>query len=141
MCASLDILLHQLDLNTPLISDIKNNNEKLQNIFLNIIKKNDYNINETLHIENIKLIIDHFIFIIINIIVYKNKKDKNSILTTYQFYVFIFRNNLSDTHINKLNINYNTFKEYCVNNIINNHFKSLNFNINNLIEKSVLNII
>jgi hypothetical protein len=133
LCASIDILLQQLDLNTPLVSDIKSNEEKLINIFLDIIKKNNFTIDETMQQENINRIVTQFIHIIINIIVHKKKKDKSSILTTYQWYVNVFKNNLLQTFKNKLNLIYHNYKEYTVNNIINNHFFALNTFIFNLI--------
>lgn len=113
--------------------DIKNSKDKLCEIFIEIMKKNDFTINETLQNENIHQIIGQFIHIIVNIIVYKGKKDKNSILTTYQLYVNMFKNNLSCNFKNKLNIIYNNYKEFAVNNIINNHFIAINIFINNLI--------
>ncbi len=64
---------------------------------------------------------------------YKGKKDKSSILITYQLYVNIFKNNLSYSFKNKLNIIYHNYKEFTVNNIINNHFIAINIFINNFI--------
>ncbi len=116
-----------------MVSDIKNNKDKLCEIFISIIKKNDFIINETFQNDNILQIIGQFINIIVNIIVYKGKKDKNSILTTYQLYVNIFKNNLSYSFKNKLNIIYHNYKEFSVNNIINNHFIAINIFINNFI--------
>jgi hypothetical protein len=97
------------------------------------MKKNDFIIDETIQNDNIQQIIGQFIQIIVNIIVYKGKKDKNSILTTYQLYVYIFKNNLSHNYKNKLNSMYHNYKEFAVNNIINNHFIAINVFINNLI--------
>ena len=133
LCGSLDILLQQLDLNTPLPGDIKNNREKLCSIYLDIIQKNDFDKDRTEQIENIPLIVNQFIHIITNIIIHKVKKDKSSILITYQLYVNIFKNNLSHLFKNKLNIIYHNFKEFTVNNIINNHFIALNTFLNNFV--------
>jgi hypothetical protein len=133
LCATLDILLQQLDLNTPLPSDIKNNHDKLCSIFLDIFQKNNFTIDGTEQIENVPKIINQFIHLVINIIVHKGKKDKSSILITYQLYVNVFKNNLSNEFKNKLNLIYNNFKEFTVNNIISNHFLAINTFINNFI--------
>jgi hypothetical protein len=141
LCASLDILLQELDLNTPDVSDIRVNEQKLISIFKEIIKKNDYFIDENLQSDNIERIVDQFIHIIISIIVYKRKKDKSSILTTYQLYVNVFKNNLSNSFKNKLNLIYHNYKEFAVNNIINNHFLAINtfiFNLINNLEHNTL---
>ena len=133
LCASLDILLQQLDLNTPLPCDIKNNEGKLCVFFSDIIKKNEFPLDDILQHENIEKIINQFIHIIVNIIAHKGKKDKSSILTTYQLYVNIFKNNLAYDFKNKLNLIYDNYKDFSVNNIINNRFIAINTFIYNLI--------
>jgi len=135
LCSSLDILLQQIDLNTPTIVDIKNNEDKLLLIFSDIIKKNDFKVDEIEQKDNMQQIIINFIRIIISIITYKKKRDKSSILITYQLYANIFKNNLSNEFKNKLNLVYDNFKEFSVNNIINNHFIAINTFIFNLINK------
>ena len=133
LCASLDILLQQLDLNTPVLSDIKNNENELCKIYLDIIQKNEFTIDILNQNDNITRIISQFIHIIVNIIAHKRKKDKSSILTMYQMYVNIFKNNLSPDFKNKLNLIYDNYKEFAVNNMINNHFIAINTFIYNLI--------
>jgi hypothetical protein len=133
LCSSLDILLQQIDLNTPTIVDIKNNEDNLLLIFLDIIQKNDFKLDEIEQKDNIQQIVTNFIRIIVSIITYKKKKDKSSILITYQLYANIFKNNLSNQFKNKLNLVYDNFKEFSVNNIINNHFIAINTFIYNLI--------
>ena len=144
LCSSLDILLQLNNINTPSIQDVKSRENELFDIFSKIIVENQFieiGDDDEANEYNKRQIIKHFIRIIVTIIVYKNKKKINDILTMYQFYTHTFKNNLLIGFKNKLNVVYNDFKDFMSNKVIDKHFIAINIYIHNFINNIPQNVI
>jgi len=120
------------------ITDIKTKGQQLFCIYRQFCIKNNFNIND---IDLIHTIIALFIRVIITMIVYKKFMNINDIISNYKNYVYLFKNNLDDNFKNKLNNEYENFKEFATNNIINEYFRGINTFINYILNDKNMDLL
>ena len=120
------------------VVDIKCKDNELYDIFQKFCIKNNFTIIDN---DVVKTMIGLFIRIIITMITYKDCKNIITIITEYKNYVYIFKNNLNNDFKHKLNLEYESFKDYSTNNIINEYFRGLNTYINYLLNGKQMDVL